>query len=1122
MNQTSSRFESVVGLAQFHRQRAWRAWLAIRVGVACALVIVLAALDTRLVFPEWLRTTVLLGGLAAGLTVFLRYRRESRHTHTPENAARAMEAACPEIGQRLRTAMERSRNDLAHDWYTRRLLEETDTALRAHRWDLLVPGARWQRPAILAAGLALALLIGAALVPDFRRAVFRLLVPPAGLTYSEVAITHAPTEFGDRHPPRFEVVIGRRLAAPSLFVREQGGDWENIALTPREDGRSFDAVLSGRMKNLDLFAVAGDARTEVKHAAYQPIPKLIRSSVVVTYPEYLGLKPEHREGGDVRVVEGAAVKWRFTFNVPPASVSWQTGAAEPQVLRVAPTEPTVEGEWRATPGKANATLSVRDSRGEVIDAWRYEIEGVADALPTVEILDPAKDTEATPVAELPVRLRAKDDFGVAEIGLVLEAAGQKEWVLEKVIGARDRHTVSEVATAMLEKVPLTIRDNVRLFAYALDHKPRGGPRAVSPLRAIEIRDFKKRWMFGGGGGTAGLSPEQRKNLGEALAKLGDLVRAQRQSVSDVFVLREAARQEDMPYAARSRELGATALDQSRKTLRLAQDWEVKNLPADDITLLGTAGQQMNESGRFLNAPSLDRGFVAADRALSSLLELRKKILTVLLKGSPMEGETEPNEGDLPKSLEELAAEADRLAREEVDVREQLDGTQAEGANLEATRRQQEVAVSDAGELYAVLVDHPEKSDGALTLMNEAEAAARSADSLLRSPNPKGASASLGLGSQRFGELADFLRALELQRAPETLNALAGKAGQAAEAIRKPGSETGQSPGDTSAASDGALPVGEVSGDPPSPAAEAVAKAARQAKLTADILDAMSERAGRPRPGDQSDEASGEPADRAADSLGERLARLREKTSPDAVAAQLQELATPRPDTAPTAPGAAEQAAVSLDRLARELKAEADRLAATRAKLLADAAAQAKALAQQLIAQARQGQPNGPPAESGPSDQSASGEPTESGQSQAQAKGQGESAGEGAGLGEGEGEGEAPGTPGGGGRLGDAIDGPGASRGGRAVGRFVDTLRALRDGEANRIARRLDSVPFSPDILPDIDRAALRVQQLIAALPAAASTETAQTRVPDARRREVEDYFRDLSDDFGGEQWEDQP
>lgn len=67
-----------------------------------------------------------------------------------------------------------------------------------------------------------------------------------------------------------------------------------------------------------------------------------------------------------------------------------------------------------------------------------------------------------------MRIRAKDDFGVSEVGFVLEAAGQREWVLEKVIDVRGQRDVSEVAPAMLEKVPVTPGANVRLYAYGLD------------------------------------------------------------------------------------------------------------------------------------------------------------------------------------------------------------------------------------------------------------------------------------------------------------------------------------------------------------------------------------------------------------------------------------------------------------------------------------------------------------------------------------------------------------------------------------------------------------------------------------------------------------------------------
>jgi hypothetical protein len=66
---------------------------------------------------------------------------------------------------------------------------------------------------------------------------------------------------------------------------------------------------------------------------------------------------------------------------------------------------------------------------------------------------------------------------------------------------------------------------------------------------------------------------------------------------------------------------------------------------------------------------------------------------------------------------------------------------------------------------------------------------------------------------------------------------------------------------------------------------------------------------------------------------------------------------------------------------------------------------------------------------------------------------------------------------------------------------------------------LFNLPFSRDALPLVEEAAQRIEELVAALPTAAAAPLAAAgRVPESRRREVEDYFRNLSDDFGGEEW----
>jgi hypothetical protein len=86
-----------------------------------------------------------------------------------------------------------------------------------------------------------------------------------------------------------------------------------------------------------------------------------------------------------------------------------------------------------------------------------------------------------------------------------------------------------------------------------------------------------------------------------------------------------------------------------------------------------------------------------------------------------------------------------------------------------------------------------------------------------------------------------------------------------------------------------------------------------------------------------------------------------------------------------------------------------------------------------------------------------------------------------------------------------------------MGRFAKALEGVRDDKLHNFAIQLFNAPFSRDSLPLVEGAAERLQELILELPTGNSALVAG-RVPESRRREVEDYFRDLSNDFGDEQW----
>ncbi|MCW1921117.1 hypothetical protein OKA05_01040 [Luteolibacter arcticus] len=1183
MNPSSPVLAPLASLAKARRRHARGIAFAGIIAAVVAVAGIVAALDTWLEWKSPARSA-LVAALATVSIVLLAKRLRLAKIHDTMEAARVIETAHPEIGQKLRTALEVSSRPSANDpdaaYFTDRLMRETGKDLTQAPWSRLVPAKQlWRRRAMALAACATVALV-ALLWGDFRHALKRIVQPHRDLTYTTVEWKSLPTGFDERHPPRLEFTVNGRAAQPELLVRQGGKDWKPVELTRREDGQTWDVVFTGKTTDLEVKVVAGDARVEEKTIAYRPIPKLVESKATIAYPDYTGLEAETVAGGDVRTVEGSTATWDFTFNARPDRITWSIGGAMPVELS-AKDGATYSISSEVVAGKAQGELAIFHADGERLDAWRFEIEGVVDKLPVVEIVEPTKDLELIATAEMPIRIRAKDDFGVAEIGLILDAAGERRWIVETVIDAKNQRQVSEIAQMMLDQIPLKITDNVRIHAYALDHKPRGGPRAVSPLRSVDIRQFQMRWYFAGGGDGDGGDEEEEgpddEAVSDALMKLDQIIGSQRGILSDVFQTKESFRSNLTPEAlTKTVEQATREQELASETQRTAMDWEQSGeLDADDVALLGTAGIQMAEAAGFLEMPDLAKGFDTADRALSTLLQLRKELIKIIGKGKkPSEPKDPP-----PPPLTEFAKEARRIAAEEKDVAGQIAPEAVEGNNIEATRRQQEVALADSGELFAKLVDHPERTDGALRLMDEAEKAVAKADKTLRSESPAHAAPELGVAEQDLLDFAIFLESMDLQKLSDTLRKLADNAEKNAKEQKKgdqpapaegekPGESPGESPAQAQAKGQGkgkgegqGQGEGEGQGDSSEQATaakegegqgkgqegqkpgEAAAEAAQATDLTHKILEELAKKANAGQAEDP--EAPKTPSASA-------LEAVKERTDVAKLAKDLESLAQALKD----GQGNAEQQAELAERLGAMAREFRDAAASLDASLLAElnkAREQAAELKKDL---AKQGEGKNPgegkgegqkPGESGQGAvaskdgkrQGQGEKPGENGEGEGKGQGEGEKPGQGGqgemasrdgkgdkpGEGQGQGQGEIASKEGKGQGPGDKPgDKPGSGgeepgMGGPSLGRFADTLERLRDEGVGRMVLPLRAAPFDRSTIPLVDAADQRLKELIDRIPTDAGIASARGKLPEESRREIEDYFRDLSDDFGGEVWE---
>ena len=1099
------------------------------VALVAAMWSALALIDAWRMWSEMVRGGLMVVAAATVAMVAWKRWQTAQSQCAMDRVIDDVEAASPQGGQQLRTAHEMASHEAKTEeehWLWSRLMESAHQQVRAINAEQLVPKrdlVRW----VSIGGVALvALIIAATLSAEFRLALRRVAMPLGAPTYTSVTWQSTPTVFDDLHPARLAVTVKGRAASPRLEVRELGSEtWHTRALTALPDGQTFDAVVTGLAKNFEARVLAGDGQTDVRAVRYRPIPRLEETKLVLHYPAYTGRESEEREGGDVSVVEGSTVDWSFRFNTAPGRVEWKlaSGTNTPQSIPLQSDGATLKATWKLPLGKFSGVLTLFDTDGSTLDSWKYEVVGLVDRLPIVQLLEPVKDTKATCVTELPVRIRARDDFGVAEVGLIMEAAGQTIWTLEKVIDEKNERDVFEMTRAMLETIPLTINDNIKLYAYALDHKPRGGPRSVSAMRAIDIRDFKRLERLG----KAGEKPPPVNPLN--LAKLEKLIKSQRVVVSECHVTHEEAQDdaaENIP--TKCQDTGVKQAEVSATTGELVTVWKTEpGISRDDQTLLSTAQRQMGETSKHLRRVLTEQALASSDRALGSLLQLRRHLIHII-GNCPCNSEDE-DEIEPPKPLEELAREAERLANEEQTVQVQITPKDKPLiVELATTRRQQEVALADAGELFATIITHPQKHETMEKLMAVSERFMRKTDEQLHSKEATTATPSLANAEKNLRDLADFIRALDQQKQAEALQKMANKADSDSKGCGKgagKGQSKGDGKGDSKSGKDGSKAKdladskqgdsgkGKESEGKDGKDGEGdndggkIAEAARNAELAAQILKALEEQAGAKgskgtKPGDDAKgegQASGGKGLSAAE-----LAALRKRIDVEQLAKDLKALAAGKGDVAGDQgkPGGATSArdekgseadvAARLEKMAKELRAEAGRLNASRLAQLAELREKAKALRDVAMAE----------------------EAAEDRRLIAQAQANGAKPGQKITI-----NGRSLLIPS---KLVEAPANRGGDAGGTTTGiankagdvaRVVAEAKRLGDEVIHGSAMLLEQqVPPLPPLMAMIKR----LDTMIAELPGGGVPQTAQTRVPDAHRREIEAYTRNLSDDLGND------
>jgi hypothetical protein len=545
-------------------RRLWRVETAVAVcSVAGALIVswlLLFISDRIWATPVLMRVTLLTAGLAvAGFAIYRWVDRWVFHKRDQRELAMLVQRKYRRLGDRLlgivELADEHEHSANFSPALYRAAIEQVANEAVGYDFPASVNGAPARRFSFSAVALAVVLLLAfISLPPASWSSLQRWLLPTANIPrYTLVALDGFPSELIVPHGEPFQVsghVSYRSFWRPHNvfgFI----GNQPKIPATAKFDGVKLQ--VPGQFENGTLIVRVGDAETRVKLVpSLRPAIKDLSASIEL--PAYLRYEPQTQKlnSGALLAVEGSKASFAGTMTRPltEANMSSESGAS---ILL------TLKGENFSTEstkvdGISHLTMTWKDNLGLTNAApLRLSLQTQKDSPPQPDLPDLPRDCAMLVSDVLTIRIGARDDFGVRDLGLAWDYAsdnpGSQSTVTEMKTQTESPHERRAEHTFKWSPSLFRIPPDsvVELQGYARDFFPERERIRTSPYR-IRI-----------------LSPEQhaemlRQRLEALMASSEEVTRAQEKVVANAKDAKENSKLTEQQQNAR---LGQTKDDQNR-------------------------------------------------------------------------------------------------------------------------------------------------------------------------------------------------------------------------------------------------------------------------------------------------------------------------------------------------------------------------------------------------------------------------------------------------------------------------------------------------------------------------------------------------------------------------------
>ncbi len=580
--------------------------------------------------------------------------RAIRNWSRPSTAIE-IEQRFPELGQAVRTSVQfggRSEEQIGSEGVAASLVtalaEETEHRAAPLKIDSIIPRKRFRFAGVLLV-CALVLGLGAVLMSwEWRLAVTRVLL--GNQPYTEIEITPGNVVVDEGDDLNLAVAVTGRTNRDVVLMTRRTNDpqsgWTEHSLSTTQAERkeprkvNYEFPLPNISEPLEYRVVAGPARSDIFQLGVRFPLSLEEMQVEIAPPEYTALESYTNDEPNFTVIDGSTVTWSLRLDREPASASLiltetgrRLGPGEKPEVQLIPL--VIDGPLlRATAtlfDDQTYTIVAEAADGMHLPANKFRVRVRHDEPPQVWFEEPGEAVDVHSLAEVLLRIRARDDFGLKRVGIKFEVNNEEEFtLLEKddylelaqemaanggKLNLRTRDALERLLP--LEFFTLNQKDSVAYYAFAEDNHPSGRNYTETDLRFIDIRPFRRLYrMPDEGDGDNQNDPAEVRTLEEIIGR-------QRFNLNRTIRLQKKTELGGEPSLVTVDRLANFEDDLARSTRELAEFLESREIEGSDLVF--QASGVMETAVDTLNVGQYEISSQQQKDSLRLLIEARDRI-----------------------------------------------------------------------------------------------------------------------------------------------------------------------------------------------------------------------------------------------------------------------------------------------------------------------------------------------------------------------------------------------------------------------------------------------------------------------------------------------------------------